>query len=128
MVQEKEIPKQQDNEFVIERVFNAPRHHVWKAFAEADRMAQWWGPEGFKLTVSRLEFSAGGTFHYRMESTDGFIMWGKFVYVQIIEPEKIVFILSVSNENGGVVRAPTSATWPLEIFNILTLTEKKWKN
>jgi uncharacterized protein YndB with AHSA1/START domain len=128
MLRERESPvrhrNEQTNEFFIQRVFNAPRNLVWKAFSEADRLAQWWGPVGFKMTVSKLEFSPGGTFHYRMRSDDGFVMWGKFVYLQIIEPVKIVFIISFSDENGAITRAPMSATWPLEVFNVLTLTEK----
>jgi uncharacterized protein YndB with AHSA1/START domain len=123
MSQGKETIKQ-DLEFVIERVFNALRNLVWKAFTEANRLEEWWGPVGFKMQVRKLEFSPGGTFHYSMQSPDGFVMWGKFVYLQIIEPEKIVFILSFSDENGGITRAPMSATWPLEVFNVLTLTEK----
>jgi uncharacterized protein YndB with AHSA1/START domain len=126
MLQEKENIKQAD-EFVIERLFNAPRHLVWKAFTEADRLAQWWGPAGFKMRVVNLEFSPGGTFHYSMQSPDGFVMWGKFVYLQIIEPEKLVFINSFSDEKGGITRAPMSATWPLEVFNILILSEQDGK-
>ncbi|HEV8282865.1 MAG TPA: SRPBCC domain-containing protein [Chitinophagaceae bacterium] len=126
MLQEKESIKQA-NEFAIERVFNAPRHLVWKAFAEAERLAQWWGPAGFKMEVKKLELSPGGTFHYSMQSSDGFIMWGKFVYLQIVEPEKIVFILSFSDENGAITRAPMSATWPLEVFNVLTFKEHDGK-
>ena len=115
------------NEFVIERIFNAPRKLIWKVFSEAEHVAQWWGPAGFKMTVNKLEFSPGGTFHYSMQSPDGLTMWGKFIYVQIIEPEKISFILSFSDENGRVIRAPMSTTWPLEVFNVLTLTEKNGK-
>jgi uncharacterized protein YndB with AHSA1/START domain len=128
MLQERESPvrhrNEQANEFVIQRVFNTPRNLVWKAFSEPDRLARWWGPVGFKMIVSKLEFSPGGTFHYRMQSDDGFVMWGKFVYLQIIEPEKIVFIISFSDENGSIARVPLSATWPLEVFIVLTLTEK----
>jgi uncharacterized protein YndB with AHSA1/START domain len=34
-------------DFVISRVFHAPRELVWKAFTEPERMMQWWGPKGF---------------------------------------------------------------------------------
>ena len=128
MLQERESPikhrDEQANEFVIQRLFKAPRNLVWKAFSEPDRLAKWWGPAGFKLIAKEFEFSPGGTCHYRMQSDDGFVMWGKFVYLQIIEPEKIVFIISFSDENGSAARAPMSTTWPLEVFNVLTLKEK----
>jgi len=126
MLQEKEKVKQ-SREFVIQRVFNAPRNLLWKTFAEAGRLAEWWGPVGFKMRVSKLEFSPGGTFHYSMQSPDGFVMWGKFVYLEIVEPRKLVFVLSFSDETGGITRAPMNETWPLEVFNVLTLTEQNGK-
>src|SRR5262245_49578576 len=36
---------------VIERTFNAPRPLVFKAWTEPERVAQWFGPQGFKTTV-----------------------------------------------------------------------------
>jgi uncharacterized protein YndB with AHSA1/START domain len=126
MLREKEAVKE-EAEFVIEHLFNAPRHLIWKIFSEADRLAQWWAPAGFQLTVSRFEFSPGGIFHYRMQSDPGLETWGKFVYLQIIEPEKIAFITSFSDEKGRVTRAPMSATWPLEIFNVVSLIETDGK-
>src|SRR5262249_19009776 len=54
-------------------------------------------------------------------------MWGKFVYREIVAPERIVFINSFSDEEGNTIRAPFSPTWPLEILNTLTLSEHKGK-
>jgi len=58
---------------------------------------------------------------------NGMEMWGKFVYLEIVEPEKIVFINSFSDKDGNTTRAPFSATWPLEVMNVLTLTEDEGK-
>ena len=33
-------------EFVISRVFDAPRDLVWRCFTDPERMKQWWGPQG----------------------------------------------------------------------------------
>jgi uncharacterized protein YndB with AHSA1/START domain len=30
-------------DFVISRVFDAPRDLVWRCFTEPERMRQWWG-------------------------------------------------------------------------------------
>lgn len=35
--------------FVISREFDAPRDLVWKAWTEAERLKQWWGPKGFSV-------------------------------------------------------------------------------
>ena len=36
------------HEFVITRVFDAPRDLVWKAFTDCEHLKHWWGPKGFK--------------------------------------------------------------------------------
>ncbi|HWY38507.1 MAG TPA: SRPBCC domain-containing protein, partial [Bacteroidia bacterium] len=119
--------KESNNDFAITRVFNAPRKTIFKAFTEPEHLAHWWGPKGFKLLVAKLDLRPGGTFHYKMSSPEGHEMWGIFVYREIKEPEKIVFINSFSDEKGGLTRHPMAPTWPLEVHNTLTLTEENGK-
>jgi uncharacterized protein YndB with AHSA1/START domain len=90
-------------------------------------MTQWWGPKGFKMRVAKLDFRPGGVFHYGMQSPDGHEMWGKLVYREIVAPERLVFIVSFSDDKGGVTRHPMGPTWPLEVLNTLTLTEQDGK-
>jgi uncharacterized protein YndB with AHSA1/START domain len=116
-------PPPGERELVITRVFDAPRKLVWKAFTESDRLAQWWGPQGFTMLVRTLDFRPGGVFHYAMRAPDGHVMWGKFVYREIQAPERMVFVNSFSDEDGAIIRAPFSPTWPLEVLNTVTLTE-----
>ena len=102
-------------DFVISRVFDAPRDLVWKCFTDPERMKQWWGPKGFTVIASNMDLRVGGTYHYGMKAPDGSAMWGKFVYREIVPPEKLVFINSFSDENGGVTRHPMTPSWPLQI-------------
>jgi len=117
-----------ERDFSIIRVYHAPRALVFQALTEADRLAQWWGPKDFTMLVAKLELRPGGVFHYCMEAPAGHPMkgkmWGKFVYREIVVPERIVFVNSFSNAEGGTTRHPLSATWPLEVLNTLTLTEQ----
>jgi uncharacterized protein YndB with AHSA1/START domain len=115
------------DDFVISREFDAPRDLVWKAYTEADRLAQWWGPKGFTMMSSKVDLRPGGIFHYGMRGPDGSEMWGKFVYREITPPERMVFLVSFSDENGGVTRHPMAPTWPREMINTLTLTEHNGK-
>jgi uncharacterized protein YndB with AHSA1/START domain len=110
-------------ELVITRVVDAPRELVWKAWTEKDRLSDWWGPKGFKIHVARLDLRAGGVFHYSMQTPDGKILWGKFTYREIVPPERLVFIVSFSDEKAGVTRHWLSALWPLEVLNTVTFTE-----
>jgi uncharacterized protein YndB with AHSA1/START domain len=114
-------------EFVVTRVFDAPRALVWKAWTEADRLAQWWGPKGCAISVRKLDLRPGGMFHYSMKGADGREMWGKFVYREIVKPERIVFVNSFSDENGGTARMPWMPGFPLEVLNTQTFTEQGGK-
>ncbi len=113
-----------NRDFVISRVFDAPRELVWKAFSDPDRMKEWWGPKGFKVIAAKMDFRAGGSYHYGMEAPNGAAMWGKFVYREIVPPERMVFINSFSDEAGGITRHPMSPSWPLEMVSTFTFEEQ----
>jgi hypothetical protein len=62
-----------------------------------------------------------------MQFSTGKDMFGRFVYREIVAPERLVFINSFSDANGGITRAPfpqIGPTWPLEVLNTLTLSEQ----
>jgi uncharacterized protein YndB with AHSA1/START domain len=114
----------ESGEFVFSRVIDAPRQRVWRAFTEAEQLAHWWGPKGFKLHVEKLDLRVGGIFLYRMRSAGGQEMWGRFIYREIAAPERLVYVLSFSDPQGGITRAPMSETWPLQMLNIVTFSER----
>ncbi|MDB5085384.1 MAG: activator of Hsp90 ATPase 1 family protein, partial [Bacilli bacterium] len=72
------------------------------------------------MNVTKIDLRPGGIFHYRQRSPEGQEMWGKFVYREIVAPEKLIFTNSFSDEAGNTVRAPFSPTWPLKILNTFT--------
>ena len=110
-------------DFVISRVFDAPRELVWKAMTEPERMKEWWGPKGFTVLAAKMDLRPGGSYHYGMAGPDGVQMWGKMAYREVEAPSRLVFINSFSDEAGGVTRHPMAPTWPLEMLSILTFEE-----
>jgi uncharacterized protein YndB with AHSA1/START domain len=116
-----------EREFVILRVFDAPRDLVWKAFTECEHLMHWWGPKGFKMLSCKLDLRPGGIFHYCLQSPDGQKMWGKFIYREIVAPERLVHIVAFSDEKQGVTRHPMSPSWPLETLATATFTEHDGK-
>jgi uncharacterized protein YndB with AHSA1/START domain len=118
-------PETQRSEFVITRSYEAPRELVWRAFADGEALAQWWGPKGFTLTVFGFEFRPGGTCHYRLDGPNGHTMWARFTYREIAAPERIVFVNAFSDEAGNLSRAPFfDGRWPLEVLMTVTLSEQ----
>jgi len=114
-------------DFVISRAFDAPRDLVWKAFTDPGHMKNWWGPKGFTVNFSKMDFRPGGIYHYSMRSPEGHEMWGKMVYREIVPLERIVFVNSFSNEKGELTRHPMSPTWPLEMLSTFTFSEEAGK-
>ena len=118
------LPTMQMREFVLVREFAAPRQLVWDAWTKPEHLQRWFGPKGFSLTVGAFDFKPGGTFLYGMKSPDGHAMWGKWIFREIVPPEKLVVIASFSDAQGDVTRHPLSASWPLETLSTTTLAEK----
>src|SRR5687767_11643441 len=102
-------------EFVISRSFDAPLETVWQAHTNVDCLRQWWGPKGFTMFSATMSLRPGGMLHFGMQSPDGHKMWGKFVYREIIVPERLVLLAAFSDIRGGTTRHPWSANWPLEM-------------
>lgn len=113
-------------EFTISRTFDAPREKVWRAWTDPAQLEKWWGPKGSTIRVLKFDFRPGGMFHYSMEFQPGHPMYGRFVYRDIVAPEKIEFVNSFSDAGGGITRAPfpqLKDKWPLEVLNVVTFTE-----
>jgi uncharacterized protein YndB with AHSA1/START domain len=109
--------------FTITRRLKAPRELVWKMWTEEKHLARWWGPKGFEWLSGSIDLKPGGVFHYGMKGPTGAEMWGRFVFHEVIAPERLSYVNSFSNPQGEITRAPFFADWPLEVFNVLTLTE-----
>jgi len=114
-----------DRALIVTRVFDAPRELMWKALTEPERLERWWGPKGFTSRIHKLELRPGGTFLYSQRNAEGLEMWGKWVYREIIAPERLVFVSSFTDEKGNPARNPFEPNWPLETLGISTFTEDR---
>ena len=90
---------------VIERIFDAPRELVWKAWAEPERFMRWWGPKGYTTPHCEIDLRVGGKFLNCMRSSDGQDIWSTGVYREIVPLERIVCTDSFADEKGDVVPA-----------------------
>jgi uncharacterized protein YndB with AHSA1/START domain len=114
-------------EFIITRTFNAPRELVWRAWTEPERIAKWFGPKGVTVKSAKMDLRSGGSLLTCMTTPDGHEMWGKWVFREIVPPQKLVYVNSFSDEKGGFTRHPMSPTWPMELLTTVTLKEQGGK-
>jgi uncharacterized protein YndB with AHSA1/START domain len=110
-------------ELVITRTFPASREAVWKAWTDADSLKRWWGPKGFEMVRLTLDLKPGGKMHYGMKAPNGPVMWGRFVYEEIEPGERLSFVVSFSDEAGGITANPFNPVWPLEVMNTLEFSD-----
>jgi uncharacterized protein YndB with AHSA1/START domain len=114
-------------EFEFSRTFDASREDVWNAFTQPEHLKHWWGTPGTTIEIARHELKPGGMFHYRMKFPDGRAMWAKFIFQEIIAPERLVWLNGFSDEHGGLTRNPWVPTFPLQTLNTVTLAEQEDK-
>jgi uncharacterized protein YndB with AHSA1/START domain len=91
-----DAPETADCDFVISRLFAAPRELLWKAWTDARHMAQWWGPHAFTNPVCEMDVRPGGAYRIVMRGPDGDEFPVKGVFREIVEPERLVVTVDCS--------------------------------
>ncbi|MDH8495175.1 SRPBCC domain-containing protein, partial [Klebsiella pneumoniae] len=62
-----------------------------------------------------------------MQAPDGSEMWGRWVFREIVKPERLVFVSSFSDKDGGLSRHPMAPTRPIEMLGTATFIDKGGK-
>lgn len=113
-------------EVVITRVFDAPRELVFEAWTDPEHLMRWFAPKGCTTHFSKMEFRQGGVFHSCIRNPRVHDCWCKGVYREIVVPERIVYTLAVSDENGNSVEpvdVGMDLDWPRETIVTVTFAE-----
>ncbi len=80
-----------DRELVISRMLNAPVELVWEAWTKPEHIAQWWGPDGFSNTITKMDMVKGGEWDLVMHGPDGTEYVNKSIFKEIVPRKKIVY-------------------------------------
>lgn len=83
-------------EFLLTRVFNAPRGLVWKAWTDPRQMVKWWGPRVMSTPVCEVDVRPGGAYRIVMRAPDGKDYPMKGFYREVVKPEKLVYTADLS--------------------------------
>lgn len=68
---------------------------VFAAFENPERLARWWGPDGFTNTFATFEFKPGGQWRYTMHGPDGKDYPNHSEFVEIV-PASLIRLKHVS--------------------------------
>ncbi len=87
-----------DRELRVERIFDAPRERVWRAFTEAPLIAQWYCRGNF-VVVERFEPVRGGHWRFVEHTGDGVHGFeGRFR--EVTPPERLVMTFEWDGQPG----------------------------
>jgi uncharacterized protein YndB with AHSA1/START domain len=84
-------------DLVFERVFDAPREQVWKAFTDPEIIPRWWGKHGTTTTVVEMDVRPGGKWRYVNSDPDrdDVTFYGEYLDVVPIDRYEWTFMFDV---------------------------------
>lgn len=114
--------------FRHERNFPYTAAQIFAAFSDPQRLAKWWGPNGFTNTIELFEFKNNGRWKLVMHGPDGTNYPNESVFAAIEPNQKIViqhtsaphFTLTVSLQNNAI---GTTVVWE-QVFADAAVGEK----
>ena len=105
-----------DEQILITREFDAPKHLVYKAWTTPELVKRWWHAKRGEVTVVEIDLRVGGKWRYVMVADDGFEVGFHGEYREIVRNERIVSTETyeglpegVSEEEGATVNTATFA-------------------
>jgi uncharacterized protein YndB with AHSA1/START domain len=79
-----------DEQILITRAFEAPRHLVYRAFTTPELVARWWHAKRGEVTVCEIDLRVGGKWRYVMLAGDGTEVGFHGEYREIVPNERLV--------------------------------------
>jgi uncharacterized protein YndB with AHSA1/START domain len=103
-----------DEQILITREFDAPKHLVYEAFTTPELVKRWWHANRGRVTVAEIDLRVGGKWRYVAVTDDGTEVGFHGEYREIIPRERVVSTEvyeglpeGVSEEQGGTVNTAT---------------------
>ncbi len=107
-------------EFVLDRVFHAPRELVWRAWTDPELLHRWYGP-GVETVIHRYDLQPGGMWLNEMKWGDKSDL-SRMVFTEIVPPEKLVWHHSSTDRDWNVIANPMMADWPRVLLTTVTFS------
>ena len=110
------------DEYVLERVFDAPRALVWRTWSEPELLARWYGP-GVETIIHEFDLRPGGVWKNEMRMKSMSDM-SKMEFQEVIPGEKIVWHHYSTDADWNVQANPMMPDWPQMLLTTVTLNDR----
>ncbi len=88
----------------IKREFNASIEAVFQAWTSAEKVCRWFAPSSdFTVKVPLMDAQAGGQYRIEMTNPDGATYTAIGEYLEVSEPDKLVFTWGWDGGDGGML-------------------------
>jgi uncharacterized protein YndB with AHSA1/START domain len=88
--------QEEERDFVISRLFDAPQELVFDAWTEPKHMARWWGPRDISNPVCEMDVRPGGAYRITMRDANGVDYPIKGFFREVVKPERLVMSMDCS--------------------------------
>jgi uncharacterized protein YndB with AHSA1/START domain len=78
-------------ELRLSRLLNAPVSLVWKVWTDPEHIRNWWGPDGFTNTITKMDIRPGGEWDLVMHGPDGTDYKNKSIFKEVVKHRKLVY-------------------------------------
>src|SRR3979490_2468918 len=79
-----------DEQILITREFDAPKHLVYKAWTTPELVKQWWHAKRGEVTVAEIDLRVGGKWRSVMVTDGGVVVGFHGEYLELVPNERIV--------------------------------------
>jgi uncharacterized protein YndB with AHSA1/START domain len=79
-----------DEQILITREFDAPRHLVWKAWTTPELVKRWWHANRGEVRLAAIDLRVGGGWRWVSVTPDGFEVAFHGEYLEIVPDERLV--------------------------------------
>jgi len=79
-----------EEQILITREFDAPKHLVYKAWTTPELVKRWWNAKRGEVTIAEIDLRVGGTWRYVMVADGGVEVGFHGEYREVVPDERIV--------------------------------------
>ena len=107
-------------EVVLTRLIGAPRELVYEVWTDPKHVARWYGPRLFTIPNCEIDLRPGGRRDIDMRGPDGNLYPDKSVFLEVVPPERLVFLSKAFEDEDGNAPFEVRNTVTFEDFNGMT--------